>query len=248
MAMSSRLLLPLPALALLLVACALEAPAPAPVPGPVTTALPVDTVARAVDAVAAEQTEADAEVEAALDAFRDADTTLAWVRSTLRIDAGLEQAEVAREGIAQVSAEALRTELREVAEAVDDARAELARVRAAVEDDWTARYLDAQDAVLMAVREHAATGDALAQVLGHARAHYLDALDVVVEQAAVRDRYRSVEEAVGAMQVALGPHLADLTASQDRIARYRREHVQQAAEVNRASADAATIYDARPAG
>ncbi|MDX1657542.1 MAG: hypothetical protein R3343_01865 [Nitriliruptorales bacterium] len=200
----------------------------------------------AVASVAETQASADPELADHLEAIRTFDALVEDLRAPDTVAAATDRFAPAAELLGVVDVDALRASDRELAFEVDDARAVLARARETAAGDWEARYLDAQDDVLTAVREYAEAADALAQVIGR----YWDTYQAVAEETRtfVEQRwfYRTPQEAVDAYELAIDDHLPRLREARRVIADFTTERDEAAVAVNRATTDAAAVWASRP--
>ena len=130
--------------------------------------------------------------------------------------------------------------------AVDDARLTLSAVRGQRSDDWERRYLDAEDAVLSAVRDYAAAADRLTQAIEHHWEDLLAVRDLVADFVERRWFFRSDSEATQAFEV----EVHDLIEPLDRAARdilvITREREAAATAVNEATIAARELWALRP--
>ena len=233
----------------LLVSCS-ASPIPQATPTPSDTAREVvlADLRAEVAAVAEQQADADAEVNAVLRAVRQVDEAVTALEDVVTFDEVLGSYESdVHTDVAATTATGLRDGYLAVAEDVDAARQTLADARAQLDDPWEMRYLDAQDEVLLAVRAYARTADRLAQLLEQHWPTYVEADARVVDFAARRGNYRDTPEATKALAVELDTILDDLAIAEAQIAEYRSRRTTAGQEVNDASDAAVAVYDQRPA-
>lgn len=238
------LLLPLVA-ALVLTGCSAS---PAPTPTAVDDELAVlDDLGAEVAAVAEGQATADRQVNAVLDAVRAVDEAVVELERPASFDDALAAyPDRVHPEVEAVDATGLREGYLEVADAVDAARQALASARDVLDDEWEVRYLDAQDRVLLAVRDHAWTADRLAQLLEQHWPTYVEVDARVTDFAARRGNYRDTQEATDALAVELDTVLDDLAVAEAQISEYRTRRTAAAQAVNDATADAVSVYEQRP--
>ncbi len=198
--------------------------------------------------VARLRSEVDAEVEASLAVMGEVGGVLTTVRSPSRAPSGFAAVGQVRDDLDDLDPDGLREDLRELAAAVDDARADLALV-AEGSDGWEEEYLGAQDRVLVAVREHAAAVDALVQLIDRHRTTYATVLEKLAEveddpgedPEGDRDLAEEAEEA-------LSGRLEPVSLAQEELTTYAERREATAGAVNEATADAAMVFDRRPDG
>ena len=246
----SRLLLLALCLAVVtaLTACATPGPGPAPSPSPsgIDRLAAYERLNTSVAEIADEQAELSPPMAQLLSALRAVDRAVANLRDPERIDAAVDAWPPVAQELDPGPLEEVRRAARELAADVDATRIELARTRSALDDDWEAGYLDAQDRVLQEVRVYAEASDALAQVLALHLPTYRQLLE---ETSAFVDRrgfYRSADEASDAYEVEIGSLLDDLAAARQQIARYVEERDEAAIDVNAATAAASDVWQQRP--
>ena len=200
-----------------------------------------------VAAVAEQQADADAEVNAVLRSVRKVDEAVTALEDVVTFDEvlGTYEADVHAD-VAATEANGLREGYLAVAEDVDGARQTLADARSSLDDPWEMEYLDAQDEVLLAVRAYAQTADRLAQLLEQHWPTYVDVDARVVDFAARRGNYRDTPEAAKALAVELDTVLDDLAIAEAQIAEYRSRRTTAGQEVNDASDAAIAVYQRRP--
>lgn len=201
----------------------------------------------AVDAVAEQQSDADARLFGILDVVRVVDDSVPGMLSADSIDATI-AAWKSSGGLLTAPEEApdLREGYLATAREVDDARTALATARRRLEDPWERQYLTAEDDVLTAVRAYAEDGDRLAQMLQRhwpTYAWFHGQMQSFVER---RWQYRSDQEAADAFFVETDTRLESLREAQRQIESVRRQREQAAARVNDASEDAQSVWEARP--
>ena len=233
-------------LASLAVGCASAPVSGEPSPAVDGRAVALARVTDAVADVAAAQAEADPMLATALAGVRELDVLVARLRDAETVDAAKDTWPRVDGAVQAVELEPLRPRIREIAFAVDRARAALSRASEGLEDDWETRYLAAQDETLAAMRTYAEEADALAQVL----ARHWPTYDALAELTAtfVEQRwfYRDAEEAAAAYEVAIAEHREDLARAQDEIRRFRERRDEAGRAVNTASAAAAEVFRSRP--
>lgn len=244
-----RTLLVLLLAALTSVGCS-AAPTPAPTDGVAAAdrAQVLADLRTEVADVAEDQATADARVNEVLEAVRAVEESVAALRGATGFDAALESHEAVHGRVGETRASGLRDGYLQVADDVDGARQVLASARARLDDAWEQEYLDAQDAVLLAVREYARTADQLAQLLERHWPTYVTADEEVTTFAARRGNYRDEQEAADAFAVELEGVLGELAVAEAQIAEYRTRRTAAGQAVNEASADALTVWERRPWG
>jgi hypothetical protein len=121
-----------------------------------------------------------------------------------------------------------------------------ARETADEDDAWYLRYLDAQDGMLRAVREHAAAGDAMLQLVERHRPTYLAAIETILEVADGEEFAGDDAETAEAIQAELADLLESLDLAEQELETFRQQRRDSGQRVNEAAADAATIFDQRP--
>lgn len=176
----------------------------------------------------------DAPITAAVRDLRAMDELVSRLRSAATFDAALAEHDGVVAALRGIDLAATRADLRAVARAVDRARATVAAARRDAKGAEVAR-LDAEDELLVAVRALAEANDALAQVVVQQLPAYTAVADVVTSEAGLRGRYRTVEEAAAAFEVAVGPHLRPLADAQVLVARFGEDRDAAARAVNEAS-------------
>lgn len=199
-----------------------------------------------VEAVAAGQAAADDAVDDVLDVVRAVDEAVARLERVDTFDATLDDYAAVHERVAAVSVDGLREPWFEVAGSIDAARATLASLRGRLDDPWEASYLDAQDALLVAVRDYAEAADRLSQLLIRHWPTYTEVDARIVDFASRRGNYRGAEEARDGLAVELDTVMEDLVVAETQIADYQSRRTEAGRAVNAASADAATVYENRP--
>lgn len=221
---------------------------PAPAPTAATDATDVlDDLRDEVAAVAEGQSGADGAVNDVLEAVRAVDeAVVALERPTTFDDALASYPDRVHARVDGTDAEGLRRGYLDLAGSVDAARQTLASARDELDDPWEARYLDAQDRVLLAVRDYARTADRLAQLLEQHWPTYVEVDARVTDFAGRRGNYRDTQEAVDALAVELDTVLGDLAVAEAQIAEYRTRRTAAAQTVNDATADAVSVYEQRP--
>lgn len=227
----------------------------------------VDERVREVDR---QRAAADETVDEAHAATLDAQEALERTRRAALVGRAVEEADAVHRELDELDPEGIRTRLRELATTVDEARSEVATARAATGDGegWERRYLDAQDEMLEEVRRHAASGDALVQLVDRHRPTYVSALEVVDEVAAERaaqdDEAELADDEPGeaddpgtmgerddadtaqAMQEELAGLLEPLEVAEEELDSFAQRRREAGQRVNEAAADAATVFDQRP--
>lgn len=243
-----RALLPAVLAVLTLVGCS-ATPSPVPTAGATDGRAEVLADLRGeVADVAEDQAAADADVNEVLEAVRAVEESVAALRGPAGFDAALDAHAAVHEQVEATRVTGLRDGYLRVAEDVDDARQVLASARSRLDDPWEQEYLDAQDAVLLAVREYARTADQLAQLLEQHWDTYAGVDAEVVGFASRRGNYRDEQEAADAFAVELDGVLGDLTVAEAQVAEYRTRRSAAGQAVNEASADALTVWERRPDG
>jgi chromosome segregation ATPase len=192
----------------------------------------------------------DEEVDQALALLRRADEAVARARRAPLVDQGLEEGVEVRAELADLTPDDLRADLRELASRIDETRGVVAALRATLRDDevWEHAYLDAQDAILRTVREHAAAGDALLQLVDRHRPTYDAALERLEAVAQERDELEDEAAAADEVDDLLADIREPLGLAQDELAEFRDRRRATGRQVNEATADAATVRDRRAGG
>lgn len=244
-----RAVRPLPLLlaVLLLVGCSAS-------PRPVATSSEADErdavlvdLRAEVAAVAEQQATADEATNDVLAAVRRVDEAVAALGDVTEFDATLSgYVDGVHVVVAEVDATGLRDGYLAAAEEVDVARQTLADARARLDDPWEVTYLDAQDEVLLAVRDYARTADRLAQLLEQHWPTYEEVDTRVTDFAGRRGNYRDTPEAAAALAVELDTVIDDLAVAEAQIADYRRRRADAGEVVNEASSAAVEVYEQRP--
>jgi hypothetical protein len=203
--------------------------------------------------VAEERRAADAEVDEALAVTGDADDALSRVRRPAFVAEGIEEVRQVVARLEELDPSSGRAQLRTLATSVDDVRTTLAAARERADDEpWEATYLHAQDQMLQAVREHAAAGDAVLQLIERHRPAYLDALDraaeVLAEELDPGDADDEVDRATvaGRVEEGLAGMLEPLELAREELETFQRRRQETRQRVNETTADAATVFDQRP--
>lgn len=242
-----RALLPAVVAVLTLVGCS-ATPSPSPTADAADRVEVLADLRAEVAAVAEDQAAADASVNDVLEVVRAVEESVAALRGPAGFDAALEEHAPVHQQVEATRASGLRDGYLRVAEDVDEARQVLASARARLDDPWEQEYLDAQDAVLLTVREYARTADQLAQLLEQHWQTYTDVDAEVVAFAARRGNYRDEQEAANAFAVELDDVLGDLAVAEAQIAEYRTRRTAAGRAVNEASADALSVWERRADG
>jgi chromosome segregation ATPase len=203
----------------------------------------------AISSVSERRRAADEEVDRALGALRRADEAIARARRAPLVAQGLEEGLEVREELADLAPDRARDELRDLAGSIDAARTLVATLQASTPEDaaWRHRYLAAQDEVLRNLREHAAAGDALLQLVDRHRVTYDAALEVFEEIAEEREDHDD-RSAADAVDEALDGFREPLRLAREELAEYQDRRRETGRRVNEAAADAATILDQRTDG
>lgn len=200
-----------------------------------------------VAAVAAGQRRADADVNDVLELVRAIDEAVPGLAEATTLgDTLTAWQEDVHPRVEAASVEGLRDGYLAVAADIDAARQTLASARQPLDDPWAVTYLDAQDVVLLAVRDYARTADQLAQLLIHHWPTYTEVDARVVDFAGRRGNYRDTQEATDALAVELDTILDDLAVAETQIAEYRTRRTAAGQTVNDATADAVSVYEQRP--
>lgn len=230
---------------LLVGGCTDDGPEPRQV-GPET----IKALREEIAAVARSQRAADESMARVLSAVRELDIIIGALRDPATVDRARGDFERVEQAVAAAAPEVedLRQPLIEVASAVDRARTILDEVRDSEDDEWTVAYLDAEDEVLLQVRDYAETADALARALithwpTYSALH--EATATFVEQ---RWFYRTDQEAADAYELAISRLLRRLEVAQEEIGDAIQEREQAAAAVNQAAARARQVWNERPGG
>ncbi len=193
------------------------------------------------------QADADAAVNEVLRVVRQVDEAVAGLDGETTFATTLDGYDQVHAAVTSTAAEGLRDGYLAVAAAVDDARGTLAAAREELDGGpWEVEYLDAQDEVLVLVREYAETADKLAQLLERHWPTYVEVDETVVDLTTRRGNYRDTQEAMNALAVELDTVLGDLAVAQSQIAEYGQVRTASGQAVNDATADLRTIYERRP--
>jgi chromosome segregation ATPase len=233
-------------LSVLATSCALVSGGPAPSEsGPTTREL-----GEAMREVAERRQEVDDEVTRALAVLRRADDALAHAQRAPLVDQGLEEGRETREELDELAPEEVRAELRDLARRIDEARGLVASLRESTGDEatWRHRYLGSQDALLQALREHAAANDALVQLVARHRESYDAALAGLEEVADEREDHEDEAAAAAAVEEMLEGLEGSLRVARDELGAYGDRRRATGRRVNEAAADAATVLEQRTDG
>lgn len=201
-----------------------------------------------IDEVAEAQESADNALSDAVSAARAVDDAVGGLREADGVDQTVERWPRVDGAFRSAAVEGLRENLFDVARAVDAARTAVARVRERVEGGWQARYVEAQDELLVAVRRYAETTDELAKTLITYWPVYETVHDDIGEFVDRRSRYRSPQEAANAYELVVDEHLNELAAAQQTIGRALDDRREAAEAVNRAQRRVNEIYARRSGG
>ena len=200
----------------------------------------------AVADVASEQATADELLSELVTAVRDIEQTVVRMRDADMIATAIGEWPEIDGAWPADGGPPVRAALRSVAMAVDDARLALASVRGQFDGDWERRYLDAEDAVLGAVRDYAESADRLTQAIEHHWSDLVAVRDLVADFVERRWFFRSDSEATQAFEV----EVHDLLEPLDRAARdilvITRERETAATAVNEATIAARDLWALRP--
>ncbi|MDX1510026.1 MAG: hypothetical protein R3249_01650 [Nitriliruptorales bacterium] len=200
----------------------------------------------AVAQVAREQAAADELLSELVAAVRDLEQTVVRMRDAETIGSAIAAWPEIDDEWPAAGGPPVRVALRSVAMAVDDARLALASVRGQRSEDWERRYLDAEDEVLGAVRDYAASADRLTQAVEHHWDNLLAVRDLVNDFVERRWFFRNDAEATQAFEV----EVRDLIGPLDRAARdilvITREREAAATAVNEATIAARDLWALRP--
>ena len=189
---------------------------------------------------------ADELLAATVASVREVDAIVSGLRQADSVDAARGTWEGVDRAFKRAKPGELRPALVELALAVDRARGTLHRARPELTSEWQKRYLDAEDAVLVAIREYAEASDEFGQTVVRHYDTYRDLHErtaIFVEQ---RWYYRTSEEAADAYELAVQPVLADLATAQADIAEARRPRDDAARAVNEAVEAADEVWRSRP--
>ena len=230
----------------LVAGCSPSPTSPAPSEDPTHTAV-LRSLRGRLASVADAQAAADEDLNAVLERIRRLDEAIVELERESGFDDRLQAYDPLHEDVEATSVGAeLREGWFEVAEVVDEARGALARARQVLDGEWEGEYLDAQDEVLVAVREYARVADRLAQLVIRHWPTYEQIDQTIADVAQRRGNYRDAAEARDALAVELDPLLADLATAQEQLAEYRDRRQQAGQRVNEATADAVSVYQQRP--
>lgn len=205
-----------------------------------------DAIESGLREVAERREAADGEVDAALATIRTADELIARSRRAVLVDESIERTPAVRDDLEALDPEAVREQWYELARVIDTTRVEVAR--AEEEGDGARALREAQDALLRAVREHAAAGDALLQLIDRHRTTYVSALDRIEAVGEERARYRDERELAAAVDLELGGVLDALDLARDELTEFRDRRRATGRAVNEASADLSTVLEQRAGG
>lgn len=219
----------------------------APAPTSTASGPDVDDLRTEIAAVARAQRTSDERLAAALDAVRRMDGLVSGLRDPGRVDDAKEEWPAVDGAVGSVEAIRLRDGFVRLAREIDGARATLVAVLDDLPTEWERRYLQAEDAVLVALRSYAETTDRLAQTLAQEWPVYAELRARTATFVEQRWFYRTSQEAADAYELAVGPVLGDLAAAQRAIAAAREERDDAAAAVNGATEAADDVWEARDA-
>jgi hypothetical protein len=229
-------------IAVLAAACS-AVPAVAPEPGEEL----LDHLRAEVATVAEAQARADRELNHAVDAIRRLDESVAALGNTEGFDDRLAAHGELHAIIVTIGVDGLRQAWLDVADRVATARDLVAGTRTQLADDaWAQAYLDAQDAVLLALHDYAREADRLAQLVQQHWSLFVDIDARIADFATRRSRFRNVQEARDALAVELDRLIRPLVVAEGQIADQLRVRRAAADQVNAATADAVTIYEQGP--
>lgn len=200
----------------------------------------------AVREVAEAQRAADARLSAVVSAVRQLEETVLRLRSADTVDTAVEEWPDVASNWPGDGAEPVREALRQVALEVDDARLVLVAVRAERTDEWERGYLDAQDAVLSAVRTHAESADRLAQVVGRHWESLVEIHDLVDSFVERRWFFRTDTEATQAFEVEIDDLVRPLDRAVNEVGAITAEREAEAKAVNEATEYAQDLWLRRP--
>ena len=189
---------------------------------------------------------ADELLAAVVASVREVDAIVSGLRQPDSVDAARDTWGGVDRAFKRAKPAELRPALVELALAVDRARGTLHRARPELTSEWQVRYLDAEDAVLVAIREYAEASDEFGQTVVRHYETYRglhERTAVFVEQ---RWFYRTSEEAADAYELAVQPLLSDLASAQAAIADARRPRDDAAQAVNEAVEAADEVWRSRP--
>lgn len=226
-------------------ACASPPPAAAPPSPAAPRSERLAEVTAAVAAVDEAADTADPLVASVLTGVREVDLLVGRMRDPATVDTAKDEWPRVSSAVAAVDLAPVRPAIREIAFAVDEARAALAAAQADAPTDWEADYLAAEDRALVAMRDYAAAADALVQVVERHWPTYTAVAELTGAFVERRWLYRTSEEAAAAYEVELAPHLGDLARAQAEIASFRDARDDAAADVNAAAAEASRRFRER---
>lgn len=203
--------------------------------------LVLDRLQDRVAEVAAAQSTADPLLADALAGVREIDAIVARLRDPATVDEAKDRMPRVEAAVGEVRIDEIRPAIRDIAFAVDRARASLATaVEDAPQDE--AAYLTAQDEALLAMRAYAEAADTLAQVLETHWPLYLSIRDSTATFVEQRWFYRTSEEAAQAYEVELAGRIGELATAQDEIRTFREVRDDAAEDVNATSREAAQVW------
>jgi hypothetical protein len=200
----------------------------------------------AVSNVAEAQHGADTQLSLVVSAVRDLEETVLRLRDAETVDVAVEEWPDISSDWPDDGAEPAREALRQVALEVDDARLVLVAVRAERTDEWERSYLDAQDAVLAAVRTYAEAADRLAQVVELHWEELVEIHDLVDSFVERRWFFRTDAEATQAFEVEVDDLVRPLDKAVNDVAAVTGQREAAAAAVNEATELAQDLWLRRP--
>jgi len=237
------------AIAIGLAACTTPAQVePLPTPSVDPFEVRVRGLQRDVAAVVALQVAAMPLLDPALTSIRAVDAVLPRLLDDATLDDALSRLSEVVDAVAGIDLDPARPATREVAAAVDAARLSLATTLEVITHGGDRAYLDAEDAVLVAVRAHAEATDALAQVLELHLPTYVSALDLLTDFASRRSRFRSASEAADALAVELEQVLGQIALAQQDVGQYVAARADSVRAVNTAQDAATAAWESRAPG
>ncbi len=199
----------------------------------------------AVDDVVVAQQRADPELAAGVAAIRRLNVTVGRLRDPATVYEAREEWPVVAAGVDAVAVDGLRPPLRTLAFAVDDARLVMRRASDQVADEeWEVAYLAAADEMLLRMRDFAATGDALAQILERHAATWRETTTTTNRFVTAAWFYRDGTEAAGAYEIEIGGLVDRLATAAAELDVVREEHRVAGEAVNDASREASERFRA----
>lgn len=225
-----------------LAACAPAARVEVPAPVVDDRGVTFDELRDAIAVVAQRQSGADDGVNRALEATRAIDRSVVALLDPERIDAQVERWPDVAATAGNAPLTGHRDAYIEVALAADRARAALSRARSRASGDDEDAYLEAQDEVLLAVRDYAEQADRVAQLLERHQSTYEFFVTKNSDFVERRSFFRSAEEASDAYATEIDGQVADLATAQRELSEQVDARRAAGVAVNDATATADRIF------